>query len=102
MLISGVFWAKELHDERFIKEVGKDVLGKLYEILLEEAKPDAPIFYYNIHKRCKKLKITPPEIDKVIGEIESKGYFACRTHFEKDPCIKTNISLKELEAILKS
>jgi len=102
LLISGPIWTRELHNEKFIKKAGKDVLGKLYEILLGEARPDAPIFYYNIHKRCKKLRITPPGINEIVEEIKSRGYFACRVHFEKEPCIKTNISLKELEMILKT
>ena len=41
---------------------------------------DVP-FYYDHHKICERLGITPGKIDRVVEYIRAQGWRASRTHF---------------------
>lgn len=71
---------------------------KLLEISLAES--EAPITFYDLHKICKKLKISAPKFDKVMENLTNLGFIATKTHF--NPLgIKTNANIAEIKDIVK-
>ncbi|MGL4669960.1 MAG: tRNA (guanine(10)-N(2))-dimethyltransferase [Methanobacteriaceae archaeon] len=70
---------------------------KLLETCLAES--EAPITFYELHKICKKLKISAPKFDKVMKNLANSGFIATKTHF--NPLgIKTNANITEIENIV--
>ena len=76
----------------------KDKLLELFEKCLNES--EGPITFYDIHKLCKKLKISAPKMNDVIDEIGSRGYFISRTHF-KLTGMRTDMPLDELKSVIR-
>lgn len=106
--IAGPLWLGPIWDKDFISsmiETAEDLtLNKKSEITdlfykcYDEA--DGPVTFYDIHKLCKKLKISAPKINDVMDEIKSRGYFISRTHF-KLTGMRTDIPIEELNDIIK-
>jgi len=80
------------------KEYNDLSLLRFIERILSE--PNECLFYYDTHSICKKLKISAPNITEIISSIQKKGYTCTRTHF-LNTAIKTTLSLKEIEKIIK-
>lgn len=59
---------------------------------------DVP-FYYDHHKICRRLRITPVKIETVISDLIEQGYKASRTHFSGIG-IKTDAPLNDLADLL--
>jgi len=106
--IAGPLWLGKLWDKEFLKSMMETAeglsLNKKSEILdlftkcYNEA--DGPATFFDIHKLCKKLKISAPKINDVMDEIKSRGYFISRTHF-KLTGMRTDIPINELKDIIK-
>lgn len=104
---AGPLWDNEIHDADFVNEMielnnhlhydNKKRIDKLLNLIKEEI--NKPIFYYNIHKLSKILKISNiPKLEEIISHIKNKGYQISRTHFDF-LSVKTNmdnISLKNM------
>lgn len=104
---AGPLWLGSIWDKEFIKDMietaeslelnKKEDLLKLFKKCYDEA--DGPVTFYDIHKICKKLKISSPKINDVIDEIKNRGYFISRTHF-KLTGMRTDMPLKELKQLI--
>jgi tRNA (guanine26-N2/guanine27-N2)-dimethyltransferase len=105
---AGPFWDNEIHNADFINEMielnnqlhynNKKRINKLLSLIKEEI--DKPIFYYNIHKLSKTLKISKiPKIDEIVSNIKNKGYQISRTHFDF-LSVKTNMDIASLKNML--
>ncbi len=90
--VIGPLWIGPLHDVKFVKKILDNNLHqhvndvsdqkraeKLFKIFIEEAY--MPPYYFDIHKICKAIKISPPPLEKIIAYLSSLGYKASRTHF---------------------
>ena len=86
---SGPLWLGKLVDAEFCAEMlnyvdesalekGKEA-AKLLGMLKLEA--DAPLTYYVSDKLGERLKSPLPPIEKILLELESRGFFSVRTHF---------------------
>ncbi len=103
----GKLWLGEIGDRRFqaraLKEVEKRALGKKAQAikLLSQCREELPVFsYYDHHKLCKMVRISPGEIEELIAELRSKGYKASRTHFS-GVGFKTDADVREILKIIK-
>jgi tRNA (guanine26-N2/guanine27-N2)-dimethyltransferase len=104
---AGPLWDAEIHNVDFVNtmiELNKEFyynnkkrIDKLLNLIKEEI--NKPIFYYNIHKLSKILKISNiPKLEEIISSIKNKGYQISRTHFDF-LSVKTNmdsISIKNM------
>ena len=106
--IAGPLWLGNISNREFISKMiemadtlelnTKDKLLELFEKCLNES--EGPITFYDIHKLCKKLKISAPKMNDVIDEIGSRGYFISRTHF-KLTGMRTDMPLDELKSVIR-
>ncbi|MHA1913247.1 MAG: tRNA (guanine(10)-N(2))-dimethyltransferase [Promethearchaeota archaeon] len=105
---AGPLWVFNIHDTKFLDEMlnlneesqynNKKRIEKLLSYNREEV--DMPIFYYNIHKLSKILKIpTIPKLDTIIETIKLKGFDVSRTHFDF-LSIKTNMDIESVKEVL--
>lgn len=105
--VAGPLWLGKIWDKEFVHnmiemtsnlELNKkeDALALFEKCYLEA---DGPVTFYDIHKICKKLKISSPKINDVIDEIRNRGYFISRTHF-KLTGMRTDMPLAELKQLI--
>lgn len=105
--IAGPLWLGSIWDKDFLLDMietaktlplnKKDDLLDLFEKCYLES--DGPVTFYDIHKICKKLKISSPKINDVIDEVKSRGYFISRTHFSLTG-LRTDMPLNELKQLI--
>jgi tRNA (guanine26-N2/guanine27-N2)-dimethyltransferase len=102
--IGGSMWLGKLLQRDFIRQM-KDLLPhtfikkekpalKLLERCYEES--EGPVTFYDLHKICKKLKISAPPLNLVLEKLQEKKYFASRTHI-RPTGIKTDAPLDVLK-----
>ncbi|MCS4541048.1 MAG: tRNA (guanine(10)-N(2))-dimethyltransferase, partial [Euryarchaeota archaeon] len=101
---AGPLWVGQLFDKSFCEKVLSEITGrelgqkkkaiKIFCQILEEA--EAPPTYYDLHKLCQELKISPPKLEIIIQKLKERGYKVTITHF-KENCIRTNANSKELK-----
>lgn len=106
--IAGPLWLGPISNKEFLSKMmemadtlnlnTKDKLLELFERC--HAESEGPITFYDIHKLCKKLKISAPKMNDVIDEIRNRGYFISRTHF-KLTGMRTDMPLDELKTVIK-
>ena len=105
---AGPLWDNEIHNADFINDMielnnllhynNKKRIDKLLNLIKEEI--NKPIFYYNIHKLSKILKISNiPKLEEIISHIKNKGYQISRTHFDF-LSVKTDMDSKSIKDIL--
>lgn len=104
LITIGLIWVGDIEDERFVSKVEKTLsktewlktkkeIKNLLKFLRTESK--VPL-YYDVHKLCKKHKISPiPKFELIEKELRNRGYKVFRTHFCRTG-LKVNIGLKEL------
>ncbi|MHA1688637.1 MAG: tRNA (guanine(10)-N(2))-dimethyltransferase [Promethearchaeota archaeon] len=106
--LAGPLWLGELHNMAFLEKLrifnekehfpNKKRIAKILEHAKEEI--GMPPYYYNIHKICQELNLSPiPKLDVLINLIQSKGFKATRTHFDF-VSIKTTMTHEKLKDTL--
>jgi len=104
---AGPLWLGSIHDRDAVgaaileldKVPGADGrASRLLQSCLQEI--DTPM-YYDHHRICRELSITPVTIDLVVLELQNAGYRASRTHFTGTG-IKTDADIEGLKSILLS
>jgi tRNA (guanine26-N2/guanine27-N2)-dimethyltransferase len=102
IVLAGPLWLGEIQDRgtinRAISQIGEENNGakKLLEVCCGES--DVPM-YYDHHRICRRLRITPKKVDLLIEALREAGWKASRTHFT-GVGIKTDADLGDLEEIL--
>ncbi len=107
LIHSGPLWTGRIQNKEFISKMiaesenktlnTKNQLLKLLNACLIESE-GCPT-HYDVHNICKKLKISAPKLDLIFNELEKKGYYAVKTHF--NPLgIKTNAPITEIKKII--
>jgi tRNA (guanine26-N2/guanine27-N2)-dimethyltransferase len=105
--VGGPLWLGSMLDTDFIVNMMKILPSlplkkdkesiKLLRRCYEESK--GPATFYDLHRISKKLKISAPPLNEVLGKLKEEDYFASRTHI-KPTGIKTDASLEILEEII--
>jgi len=99
----GPLYVGELWDHNLVKKMLKKSeegeAQKLLKIISEEMKIET-IFFHDIHRLCKKNKLSVPKHKKIFEAIKKKKETVSLTHFNQYG-IKTTMKEKELCSILK-
>jgi tRNA (guanine26-N2/guanine27-N2)-dimethyltransferase len=85
-VLAGPLWLGRIQEADVILQASANLEGsegnsrakKLLEACASEL--DVP-FYYDHHRVCERLRITPGRIDSVVEHIRAQGWRASRTHF---------------------
>jgi len=100
---AGPMWLGELNDNKIIKQMKGNAPKYLEKFLttLHNQSTIPTISFFDIHVLTKQLKVNPPRFDKLIQELNIKGFKASRTIFSLEG-IKTTANEKEIKKIIKS
>ena len=104
----GPLWLGALQKKTAIQEIRtlasakvlntKPQLWKLLYLLEEEA--DAPPFFYTINDMASALKVSPPTMEHIVGQLKNKSFVATRTHCTPTG-FKTNAPLEVVTEVFK-
>ncbi|NYT02465.1 MAG: tRNA (guanine(10)-N(2))-dimethyltransferase [Methanosarcinales archaeon] len=104
---AGPLWLGAIHDRGVVgsalRELEKvpGVEGRAIRLLQTCSQEiDSPL-YYDHHRICRRLGITPVTIDLVVEELQRAGWRASRTHFTGTG-LKTDADIEGLQAVLLS
>ena len=102
-VLAGPLWLGKIQDRRTIEMAVPyvDEMNKSARKLLESCcnEEDVPM-YYDHHRLCRRLSITPKKVDELVMALRESGWKASRTHFTGIG-IKTDAGVKDVEAILR-
>jgi tRNA (guanine26-N2/guanine27-N2)-dimethyltransferase len=101
-ILAGPLWLGQIQDPQVISRAAFQIslqnknAKKLLEVCGSEA--DLPL-YYDHHRICRRLGITPKKADQVVDALREAGWRASRTHFT-GVGIKTDAEVRDVEEIL--
>ncbi len=105
--VAGPLWLGDLGDAKFIRRIIDFLKGsqfrlkhveiRMLELCAEEA--HAPPTFYDSHKLARRMKTSPPKMERILKELAERGHFVSRTHFSPVG-FKTDASFEELSSIL--
>ncbi|MBW2981130.1 tRNA (guanine(26)-N(2))-dimethyltransferase [Candidatus Woesearchaeota archaeon] len=101
---AGPMWLGRLWDSKLVinmEKINKDEsLKKFLSIIKNESKLDV-IGFFDIHKLCKRNKLTIPKKESIILKVKNSGFRVAETHFNPNG-LRSNISESALIRILKA
>ncbi|MBN1235525.1 MAG: tRNA (guanine(10)-N(2))-dimethyltransferase [Methanotrichaceae archaeon] len=100
--LAGPLWLGGIQEAQIIeKALTRESLSPRAKKLLRTcaSEAEAPM-YYDHHRICKRLCITPGRIDEAIARLQASGHQASRTHFS-GLGIKTDACMAEVEAAIR-
>ncbi|MDI3539962.1 MAG: tRNA (guanine26-N2/guanine27-N2)-dimethyltransferase [Methanolobus sp.] len=107
-ILAGPLWLGSLHQPEFCNRVldeieernlgTKEQARKLIELCRDEL--DVPMFY-DQHVICKRIGVSPSEIEGFLTALRDRGFAASRTHFS-GTSFKTDADISEIEDVLFS
>lgn len=103
----GQLWLGELHDPNLLDKMQQINSERNYNnktkianlILQMRQELGMPQFYYDIHSVADHFGAMPKPFDKIVSELQDKGFVVSRTHFN-ELAIKTNAPAKEVVAAI--
>lgn len=101
-VLAGPLWLGEIQDKRIIEKAVPyvDVMNiRAIRLLDSCCKEEGMPMYYDHHRLCRRLGITPKKVDRLVEALRESGWKASRTHFT-GVGIKTNAGVKDIETIL--
>ena len=101
-VLAGPLWLGEIQDRKTIEQAipHVDEENKSARKLLEVCRSEEALpMYYDHHRLCRRLGITPKKVDELVLALRESGWKASRTHFT-GVGIKTDAGVKDVEAIL--
>jgi tRNA (guanine26-N2/guanine27-N2)-dimethyltransferase len=103
-LLAGPLWLGSIHEKgligRALAESGKGSAEARRLLEACGAEEDLPM-YYDHHRICRRLGVTPVKADQVVRSLRNSGWKASRTHFS-GVGIKTDAGIRELEGVLRA
>ncbi len=72
--------------------------AKLLELLMGEG--EMPPTYYVVDQLCRRLKCSPPPMEKLVEKLKEPGFKATRTHFDGKG-LKTDAPIEVIEEALR-
>jgi tRNA (guanine26-N2/guanine27-N2)-dimethyltransferase len=101
-VLAGPLWLGEIQDRRTIEVAVPyvDEMNIRARKLLESCRNEEDVpMYYDHHRLCRRLGITPKKVDELVQALRESGWKASRTHFT-GLGVKTDAGVKDVEAIL--
>ena len=108
LIHAGPVWLGSINEGEFIKEMISEAENKKINTKKETLKllnaclgeANAPATFYDVHRICKKLKISAPKFDSIIEAMKNESFKAIKTHF--NPLgIKSDGSIEDIENVIK-
>ncbi|MBI2140194.1 hypothetical protein HYU14_04665 [Candidatus Woesearchaeota archaeon] len=99
----GPLWRGKLWDSSLVKKMESLAdadIKKFISLLKQEAEIPAAGFF-DVHKECSRLKLTPPKTDALLGKIHALGFSASPTHFSPTG-IRTDIPKERFIRLLRA
>ncbi|MDD5416970.1 MAG: tRNA (guanine(10)-N(2))-dimethyltransferase [Candidatus Aenigmarchaeota archaeon] len=102
----GPIYLGPINNTPFIEDVLADMRKRDFKLrkeglkLLDILRNETELFYYDLHHLAKLNKRIVPKFDKIIENLNKKGFRATKTVFS-DKSIRTNVNLKEVLKQLK-
>lgn len=100
---AGPLWLGEIQDRETIEQAIPNIALENLSAkkLLESCRNEEDVLmYYDHHRLCRRLGITPKKVDQLVEALRESGWKASRTHFTGIG-IKTDAGVKDVEAILR-
>jgi tRNA (guanine26-N2/guanine27-N2)-dimethyltransferase len=101
-VLAGPLWLGEIQDRETIEQAIPlvDTENKTARKILEtcNCEVDVPM-YYDHHRLCRRLGITPNKVDLLVDTLRESGWKASRTHFTGIG-IKTNAGIDDVTKVL--
>jgi len=87
----GPMWLGELHDSGVIDRMRKANSERQYKnrveianmLMLMKGEIGMPAFYYDVHSVADHFKRMPKPFDRIVSELQDKGFAVARTHFNE-------------------
>ncbi len=106
VMLGGPLWIGVLADKEILEKLYEETSNSKYEYLstigrmrslIEQLRCETPILkpYYRLDKICSRIHKSMPKTSSVIECLVSKGYRACRSHFDYRG-IRTDAPINEL------
>ncbi|MBD3249808.1 hypothetical protein GF336_07210 [Candidatus Woesearchaeota archaeon] len=96
---AGPLWLGELWDKKIAAKIAKLSKDKFLKMVAEETKIPV-VGFYDVHKICKKNKLSVKKKEEIVADVRKKGYKAAETHFAVQG-LRSDIGLDEFVKILK-
>ena len=105
--IAGPLWIGKIFDKEYVKnmideipnlEINKSCEKTLYKCL-DEA--EMPAIYFTLDEIAKKIKSSPPKLEKIILNLKEKGFTSSVTAFNPTG-FRTNANINQIIEIFKS
>ncbi len=112
VLLGGPLWIGTLTDRGILEELYAEANNRKYEYLstidriksfIEQLRCETLVLkpYYRLDKICSRIHKSMPKANSVVECLISKGYHACRSHFDYRG-IRTNAPINELVDCISS
>jgi tRNA (guanine26-N2/guanine27-N2)-dimethyltransferase len=102
-VLAGPLWLGEIQNRDVLikacNQIDEDNKSARRLLKICDGEVNVPM-YYDHHKLCKRLGVTPGKVDQLIETLRESGYKASRTHFTGTG-IKTDATARELEDFLR-
>ncbi|MBN2042983.1 MAG: hypothetical protein JW754_04220 [Candidatus Aenigmarchaeota archaeon] len=99
----GPVWTGPTKDADFVKKALQEFFNSGFrnpkELQMTVEELDIP-FYYDLHSICRRLRKSPPKMDKILEALKGEGYRASRTRF----CLngfRTDAGIKTIKKLVK-
>lgn len=100
--ILGPLWTGKTKDTKLCDEILKDMISRDFketrDIHMCTQEIDEP-FYYDLHKICKNLGISPPKLEYFFEKMRNAGFRISRTHLS-DLGFKTDGNIGDINKII--
>jgi tRNA (guanine26-N2/guanine27-N2)-dimethyltransferase len=105
--LAGPLWLGQLWNKQFLGKLRKEAETRnlrlkqqiLRLLFLASGESEAPMTYFVVDKLCDKWSLTIPSFNRVIEELQKKGYEAVPTHFSLK-ALRTNAPASVMKEIL--
>lgn len=100
---AGPLWLGKIQDRKTLEIAVPyaDGINKSAGKLLESCRNEVDVpMYYDHHRLCRRLGITPKKVDQLVEALRETGWRASRTHFT-GLGVKTDAGVREVDEILR-
>ena len=102
--IAGPLWQGKIFERKFVEDMVKEIPNFRVEkncqkrIQKSIAESEMPGTYYTIDEIASKLKSSPPKLEKVISNLQKKGFVSSPTSFSPTG-FKTNANIQQIISV---
>ena len=97
MYLAGPLWLGKIQDKGLVRRIAPSLGERRARNLLEACASEEELpMYYDYHRICDRLGLTPKKTQAVVARLRASGWRASRTHFS-GVGIKTDACIADLE-----